>query len=141
MVATELESAVSTIAAFLAAQPESEQAVRARWHAGEAHASAGLPPEVIAAADRLAATVPPLTMSDAGVEALAEILASPGAATVLSFLSASAWRADLRVAPVLQRAAARPELAARAAAVAGDRIVAGPRWGAGCGARRPPSTR
>ena len=48
----QVADALSTIAAFLATRPDSEEAVRARWRAGE-RGSGELPAEVGTAADLL----------------------------------------------------------------------------------------
>jgi serine/threonine-protein kinase len=116
---------VSTLAATLAAHPELEDAVRARWRPGERPAS-GLPADARAAADRLAVELPALTLSDEGLTALGELLARPGGEILLSWCSASAWRRDTRVAPLLALAAAQPALRVRVSSVAGDRVVGGP---------------
>ena len=54
--------ALSTVASFLAGQPEAEQAVRARWRAGARAVAGELPAEVTQAADALNATLPSLTL-------------------------------------------------------------------------------
>jgi serine/threonine-protein kinase len=125
MIPPELETALSTLAAALAAQPGSEEAIRARWHAGEKGGSE-LPAEVRAAADALSTKLAPLTMVDADVAALGALFAKPGAEVLLAWCSASAWRRDVRTAPLLKLAAAQANLKARVAAAAGDRVVAGP---------------
>ncbi len=122
-----LADAVSTLAAFLANKPEadSEEAVRARWRAGERQ-GAELPSEVSAAADLLAAQLPALTLSDGDLPSLGALLAAPGGGVILSWCSASAWRRDVRMAPLLAMAATHAGTSARVPAVAADRVVAGP---------------
>src|SRR6185436_6770185 len=110
--------ALSTLASFLAGQPEAEQAVRARWRAGVKTADE-LSAEVRAAADLLGTGLPSLI--EAQPAALAGLLAGPGGELLLSWCSASAWRHDAMMAAFLELAVAGPH-AARARAVAGDRV-------------------
>ncbi len=121
MLPVELEGAIST----LASHPDLAEAVSGRWRAGERPAGE-LPAEARAAADLLARSLPPLTQSDDGVAALSARLAAPGGDVLLSWCSASAWRRDVRIAPLLVAAAARPGLRERIAGAASDRVVAGP---------------
>ncbi len=119
-----IADALTTLAAWLATRPESEDAVRAWWRAGQRQKS-DLPTEIAAAADCLATTLPPLMQAEDGA-ALGELLAKPGSEMLLTWASASAWRRDLPIAPLLRLAAAHPHLAPRVPAAAADRVVSGP---------------
>ncbi len=99
--------------------------MRARWHAG-APIDDGLPSELRAAADLCAKAVPELMLTEEGFEAIGAMLGRPGGEVLLSWCSASAWRRDVWIAPILTLAAAQPALAARVPAAAADRIVSGP---------------
>src|SRR4051812_33730266 len=121
----QIGDALSTIAAFLAAQRELEQPLRATWHAGT-RVSGGVPAEMAAAAELLAGSLPSLTQAENGTAALGELLAQPGGEILLLWCSAGGWRRAAQRAPLLTMAAAQPRPALRAPAVAGGRVVAGP---------------
>jgi len=113
------------LAAALGAQPELDQAVRARWHASVSIAD-GLPPELRAAADLCATAIPELSLTEDGFDAIGAMLAKPGAEILLAWCSASAWRRDVWISPILTIAATHPAVAALVPAVASDRVVSGP---------------
>src|SRR5258706_5462228 len=117
MIPAELEGAVSTLAAALAAHPELEDAVRARWHA-DRRPGGELADDVRAAADLLAAVLPGLTQVEPDARALGELMARPGGEVLVSWCSASAWRRDIKMAPLLGMAAEQPNLRSRVAAAA-----------------------
>jgi tRNA A-37 threonylcarbamoyl transferase component Bud32 len=121
MLSPELPNALSTIAS----RPELGEAVRGRWQAGR-RLTDDLPTDVRAATERLARELPALAASDEGVSALCGMLDGPGGDVVLSWCSASAWRPETRVAPLLAFASRMPALAARVPGVASDRVVSGP---------------
>jgi eukaryotic-like serine/threonine-protein kinase len=128
---TELQSALATLVAALAEHPELEEAVRARWRVRE-HDAAEIPPEVRAAADVLASVLPALTRGD-DVAELGELIVDQGGEVLLAWCSASAWRHDVRIAPLLYMASVHPELREWVTGVAGERVVAGPLYDAlGC---------
>jgi serine/threonine-protein kinase len=62
----------------------------------------------------------------ADLGALEPMLVEPGGDAILSWCSASLWRRDLRMAPLLARLVAHPELRERAVNVTRDRVVEGP---------------
>src|SRR5258708_37985368 len=72
---SQVGGAVSTLAAFLAAHPHLEDAVRARWHAG-GHPTGELPSEGADAADGMGGAVPGMRTE---VHELRSTLALPGA--------------------------------------------------------------
>jgi len=121
----ELETAVHTLAESMSKSPELEEAVRTRWRPG-APVAVDLDGALIGAADLLSATLPGLSQTTEGLATLSPILQGPHAPVVLSWCSASAWRWDAFIAPMLEIAAEHPTLTPRVAAAAGDRIVAGP---------------
>ncbi len=122
-------AALATLTTLLAAQPELEGALRARWRSGGragAARLAELPAEVRAAADVLGGALPALTQSDVDVAALDALFADPGGEILFSWCSASTWRRDTRMARLLARAVTHVDFRGRVAAVARDRVVEGP---------------
>jgi len=127
MESVKAEEAIWGLESFLAARPELEDALRACWRPGRrASTPSELPPEVVRAAEALALTLPPLTWEEEALPVLAALVEGPGGRVVLSWASASAWRHDVRMAPLLGMAAQHPRHAQRVAAVASDRVAAGP---------------
>jgi len=122
MLPAELERALE----ILAGHANLDEAIAARWRARPARPADELPADVRDAADLLARALPGLVQDADGEAAVAACLAGPAAPVLLSWCAASAWRLDTRMAPLLAMAAERPELRARVAGVAGDRVVAGP---------------
>jgi serine/threonine-protein kinase len=120
-----IEDALKTLESFVSAYPEREDAVRARWRPGRP-AATDLPGEVLAAAEALAAMLPEITRTDEAMPLIGDILDGPYGRVLLSWSSASAWRYDVRLAPLLIRATHSPRVAGRVSAVAADRVVAGP---------------
>lgn len=121
----ELEAAVGVLAEAVSRSPQVEEDVRAWWRTA-APSPDGLPRELASAADVLSRELPRLSQTSTGVSATRPFLAKAGGPLVLSWCSAAAWRSDAQIAPLLAVAAEQPELAARIAAAAGDRVVAGP---------------
>ncbi len=125
MTATELEAAVATLTESVLRSPRVEEAVRAWWRT--ASPSPGtLDGELAAAADVLTRELLRLGRTSTGISALRPWFDGPGASVLLSWCSASAWRGTASIAPMLALASEHPPLAARVAAAAGDRVVAGP---------------
>jgi hypothetical protein len=125
MTVTELEAAVGTLTTAVSRSPLVEEAVRAWWRTASP-IPGSLDGELAAAADVLSRELPPMSRTSDGVSRLRPLLGGPGASVVLSWCSASAWRANACMAPMLALASERPPLRARVAAAAGDRVVAGP---------------
>ncbi len=121
----QLEAALASIATALSDSPKLEQAVRARWHAGVAIAD-DLPPGLREAADQASAAILELSRTEAGFDALSGMLARRGAAPLLTWCSASAWRRDTWISPLLMVAATHPGVSALVPAVAAERVVCGP---------------
>lgn len=125
MTMTELEAAVDVLTASVSRAPRVEEAVRAWWRT--ASPSPGtLDRELAAAADVLSRELTRLGRTSPGVAALRPCFAGSGAHVLLSWCSASAWRGNAVIAPLLALASEQPTLSARIAAAAGDRVVAGP---------------
>src|SRR5262245_51499956 len=115
MLSAEVLDALSLLAA---AGPELDESVRARWRApvhdrAQADVEVALPDDLCAAADLLADALPALTRSGDDVPALGRIFGEPGGRVLVSWCSASTWRRDARLAPLLVLAAARPALRER----------------------------
>jgi hypothetical protein len=120
--------ALSTLTAAILARPELGAALGARWRwrgSGE-NGDSGLSPEVLDAANRLAQSLPAITQSDPQVAALEALFAEPVGEVLLAWCSASVWRPDVRMAPLLTMAAAHPARRDAVALVARDRVVQGP---------------
>ncbi|MEM9457455.1 MAG: serine/threonine-protein kinase [Myxococcota bacterium] len=125
MTVAELETALGCLTESILQSPEAEEAVRAWWRTPSPVAGA-LDGELAAAAEVVSRALPRLSQTSDGVSALRPFFARPDAITLLSWCSASAWRLDARIAPILAVASEQPSLRARVTAVAGDRVVAGP---------------
>jgi eukaryotic-like serine/threonine-protein kinase len=119
----QLEGSLAVLAASLPAV--SERALRACWHPRDGLASEQ-PGELRAAADLIAAELPDLIASPDGASVLGELLAGPHGELLLIWCSASAWRGEIRIAPLLALAKGQPALLARVRAAAGDRVIGGP---------------
>src|SRR5580658_6709073 len=125
-----MNAAFSTLSAALEARPELGAALAAQWRrpgrgSGE-NGDSGLSPEVLDAANRLAQSLPAITQSDPQVAALGPLFGEPVGEVLLAWCSASVWRPDVRMAPLLAMAAAHPALRDPVALVARDRVVQGP---------------
>ena len=122
---TELQQALSTLAASLADDPELEEAVRTRWRMGERFA-VEMPSDLLAASDVVARDLAPLTYAEGGDQALQALFASGAGETILSWCSASAWRRDVWMAPLLGMASEQSDLRQWVSGVASERVVSGP---------------
>ena len=123
------QAALATLTTLLAARPELEGALRARWRSGGragAERLFELPAELRVAADVLSGALPGLTHSDVDIATLDALFAAEGGEILFSWCSASTWRRDARLARLLTRAAAHADFRGRVAAVARDRVVEGP---------------
>lgn len=128
MLPPDVQSAFSTLAP-IAADPELEGAARARWREGGRAAAAErleskLPDELRDAADLLGNTLPALTLAE--TSALAALFAEPSGEVLLSWCSASTWRRDAEIAPLLAAAARKRTFGDWVAAVARERVIEGP---------------
>ncbi len=134
MISSELQAALSTLATSLAGDTSLEEALRTRWRhtsaAGGASAGDGMTADIAAAADAVSSELPPLTWHEQVDAALVELMGETAGPLLLTWCSASAWRRDTRMAPILALAAAMPALAARVPGVASERVVAGPLYDA-----------
>src|SRR5262245_9931451 len=112
MLPAHILEAFSTVAAFIADRPEHGAAVCTAWRA-PVHGGAAVRPEVelsgevALAVDLLEDALPALTRSDEDVPALGEVFRQPAGPVLLSWCSASTWRRDARLAPLLAIAAAQ----------------------------------
>jgi serine/threonine-protein kinase len=122
---TQLEAAITRLAAARSARPEVDRALRARWQIFVPSAD-GLSAELCDAADLCAVAVPELMLTEGGIAALDGLLSRPGGGVLLAWCSASAWRRDVWISPILKMAAAQPSLAPEVPIVARDRVVSGP---------------
>src|SRR5580692_4482637 len=131
MLSEPLQAAFSTLVASFAADPAMEPAVRVRWSLGDGLGTCDpradeVPLAVRAAADELAGALPALTRSVTDTVALASLFAEPAGEVLFSWCSASTWRRDIRVAPLLSMADQGGGFEGRVQAVARDRVVQGP---------------
>src|SRR5258708_37101885 len=112
------KSALSTLAAAVAARPDVVDALEARGRRGGLAPGAEggeLPAEVREAADRLALALPAVTQSSEQVAALGAIFGEPARQVLLSWCRANAGRTDVRIAQVIAMPAADPPPRERAA--------------------------
>ncbi len=123
-----MNPALSTLTEAILARPELGAVLGARWRRrGPAEdGDASLSEEIRDAANRLAQTLPAATQSDPQVASLGALFDEPEGEVLLAWCAASVWRADVRLAPLLAMAAARPSLRDSVALVARDRVVQGP---------------
>src|SRR5919205_899470 len=110
MVPTQAREAFSKLTAALAANPELENALRVRWHAGGRDGTAAstqrdaeMAEDLRADADLLAETLPGLTHSPEDIAALGELFEEPAGEVLFTWCSASAWRRDTQVARLLAK--------------------------------------
>jgi serine/threonine-protein kinase len=126
-----VDGALSLLTAALDQHEGLGRAMRATWQLGDRRVppsteAAALPPEVRAAVELVERELPPITCAGdrAVLDALGAAFAGPHGVVLSSWCSASTWRLDARLAPLLARAAAhRPE---SVVAIARDRVVEGP---------------
>ncbi len=130
MLSDKAREALATLTAAVDSNPELEEALGVRWRGGmreggHIHPAVEINVEQREAADVLAAELPGETRSDAGIAGLVETLAKPEGRILLTWIRASAWRRDTRIAPLLAKAAAAG-MAERMTPAARDRVVEGP---------------
>jgi len=125
MTIPELETAVHALAESMSQSPELEEAARTRWRPASS-VDSRLDNGLVEAADVLSRELPSLSQTTEGLTAMSPLLEGPNATVLLSWCSASAWRWDTYIAPMLEIATKQPAMSARISAAAGDRIVAGP---------------
>jgi serine/threonine-protein kinase len=128
MLSDALAGALATLGSALSSQPELEAGLVASFlpRTAARGGAPDLPPEVASAVQRVADELPQVTLSDAGLEALAPLFADQRALPLLAWCGASTFKRDVRLATLLAAAARYDGLAERAVAVARDRVVAGP---------------
>ena len=96
---------------------------RARTHAPPARA---LSEDLTAVIDLLDAELPALTQSKEDAAALARLFAESEGEGLLSWCTASTWRRDVKLAPLLAAAAEHAAYRERVAGVARERVIEGP---------------
>ncbi|MBW2453784.1 MAG: serine/threonine protein kinase [Deltaproteobacteria bacterium] len=121
----ELQDALATLAAALSEKPQLDEPLRNHWRVPEQFAM-DLPDDVRAAAGVIAADLPALTYADDDGAGLRALFDGPGAEVLLAWCSASAWRRDAWIAPILDVAATQDDLKDQVAGVASQRVVSGP---------------
>ncbi|APR78686.1 Serine/threonine protein kinase [Minicystis rosea] len=128
MLTEDVQSALSTLLAFLADQPELEGTVRAHWRARGPYEAdrRALPGDMRAAVDTLDTVLTRGTRTAEDAARFADILLDPEGELVLSWCSASTWRGDAQLAQLLAVAFTTPRLKEWARAAARARVVEGP---------------
>jgi hypothetical protein len=122
--ASELQDALSNLTTSLAATPELERVLKLHWRGGESSLDE-LADEVRAAADVLVTQLPAIS-SGASEASLSTLFAEGHGPLLLSWCSASSWRPDTLMAPMLRYASEQPELQDLVAGAASERVVSGP---------------
>ncbi|MCX4243963.1 serine/threonine-protein kinase [Paraliomyxa miuraensis] len=125
MTVIELEAAVTKLATAFSRSPQAEEAVRGWWRT-PSPSPGTLDGALAKAANLLSRDLPPLSSTSEGIASLRPFFEGPAASVLLSWCSASAWRGNAHIAPMLELASEQPALRSRVAAAAGDRVVAGP---------------
>lgn len=121
MIPDELNDALAILTKHLGTSAEIDQQLRAHWRYGR---DKELAEPLRNAASLLTENLPTLTHTAEGLEALDPLFEGEHASTLLAWCSASAWRRDTWIAPLL---AMVPEAhAAEVIGVARERVVAGP---------------
>jgi eukaryotic-like serine/threonine-protein kinase len=129
MLSEQLQEALPQLASAMTGKPSIEEALRARWRVAD-HSGDVLTQALRDAADLLETEGLALMQSEEGMAALGDALSAEVGGVLLSWCSASAWRRDAWIAPLLRRAVEFPELADRVPGVASERVVAGPLYDA-----------
>ena len=127
----QVHEALTLVAASLGAKPELADALSAHFRrAGRLgaieHAGAKLPDEIAAAAERLGAELPALTLSAGDVILLGKLFTESVGEVLLLWCAATTWRRDTRLAELLAVAAAGDRWPERVVSVARARVVEGP---------------
>ncbi|NUP12061.1 MAG: serine/threonine protein kinase [Polyangiaceae bacterium] len=129
MLPQKVRDALSGLTQAFADNPDVEPAVVARWRAGSRRAGAtshaDVSEDVRRLADTLSTELPAFTHHEAGSVALGEVLGGADARALFAWCSASTWRRDINLAPVLE-AAARAFPEDQLVPVARARVVEGP---------------
>jgi serine/threonine-protein kinase len=125
MLPAAVQAALSSLASPFAADTALERAVRTRWSDGVDFGQE-VPTDAREAVDQLAASLPALTRSESDTVYLAQRFPEPDGEVLFSWCAASAWRRDVRLAPLLTAAGGEARLWERVPAVARARVVQGP---------------
>lgn len=125
MLPEKAQAALSTLTTALTLRPELSEEVRKRWRAGLREAVPDLPSDLLAAADVLGEALPAFTRTEEDVAVLAKLFAEPSGEVLIAWCTASTWRRDACIAPLLPFAA-KAGFREEVAAAARHRVVEGP---------------
>ena len=128
MLLNQVKDGLTQLTAAFFSQPELEQAVGTRWHSGgrrlaREQSTTALSPELATLADQVAAALPALTHSDS--DELGQLFNEAGGRALSLWCSASTWRRDAALAPLLEMAA-RSDFRQHVPGIARDRVIEGP---------------
>ncbi len=130
MLPESVRSALSTLSHALVERAALAQALRAHWRKGARAAAADLPEqlpeELVAPADLVATWLGTHGVSEGDIGAIGALFAESTGEVILTWLAASTWRRDARLARLLAAAAAEAPYRARVGGIARDRVVEGP---------------
>jgi serine/threonine-protein kinase len=133
-----LRRALSSVGAFLAADPELSDSIRAFWRHGGRDAAttapavpplappAEIPPELRKDLALLGDQLPACTLAAEDLEALCLALGEPAGEVILAWCGGVTWRRDVALARLLETAAKKTRLRPRVAEIARGRVVEGP---------------
>ncbi|MFO0608656.1 MAG: serine/threonine-protein kinase [Polyangiales bacterium] len=124
MLPTAITEALRTLTAHAARAPGTPEALVVWWC--DRDPKSPLPEDARAAADALDRQLPAATRSVQGAADLGALLHQPEGEAVFAWCVASVSRTDVRIAPILQAAAASVSYRERLASVARARVVEGP---------------
>ncbi len=128
MLIDQVKDGLTQLTAAFVREPELEHAVGTRWHSGGRRVAVDpstteLPKDLAALADRLAAALPALTRSES--DELGQLFNEAGGRALSLWCSASTWRRDADLAPLLEMAA-RSDFREHVPGIARDRVIEGP---------------
>jgi serine/threonine-protein kinase len=130
MLSVHVRGALTKLNEVLAGSSEVRDAVLARFRGGgrsKTQPSArALSEDVTAVIDLLDAELPVLAQSSDDLGSLAQLFAESAGDGLLAWCTASTWRRDVRLAPLLAAAAAEPSYRDRVIVIARDRVIEGP---------------
>jgi tRNA A-37 threonylcarbamoyl transferase component Bud32 len=125
MLPVPVQGAFGKLKEALGAQPDLIELLRARWAAG-GRTSPELSADIVATLEMFEPELATLTQSTDDSAALGKLFGQDVGELLFAWCSASTWRRDVRLAPVLAAALEHEPFRERALAVARTRVVEGP---------------
>ncbi len=124
--------ALSTLTAALEEHPDLEEALRLRWRSDAREGPSSLEGDLRAAADRLGEALLATAPGEGDEAALVKLFSEPSGKVLMAWCSASTWRRDAKLAPLLSIAASAASSASESGfrewviSAARSRVIEGP---------------